>query len=387
MLAEYGCSPTFPTPGRVVQRHHDFVKRVQDSGAEIAVHGFDHVDLGVYKPEEASQQLIKASQVFAEYGIGIYGFRCPYLRYPSGLWEMLPKDLFVYSSNRAIWWDVVSTGVISRAAKSFGILGNFYQPASAAEMVCTPWIRSQVVEIPVSLPDDLQIYDGLRMGAEGLAQVWTEILHRTYRRGELFVLQFHPELAWRCQQPFRAVLEEAGQLKPSVWVARLRDIGQWWREKAGFQATVEDSPTGLHFSFTCSKRATILARGIPDLDQQPEWDGSYHRLLGITLDVPAQPRPLVGIAVDVPAHVASFLIDQGYILDTGPTAHECSIYLDADTLSRLPNQVQLVNMIEHSQAPLVRYWRWPDGARSAISITGDLDALSLVDYLTRLFVW
>ncbi|NLG49695.1 MAG: polysaccharide deacetylase family protein [Chloroflexi bacterium] len=385
-MAESGCSPTFPTPGRVVQRHHDFIRRVQASGAEIAVHGFEHVDLGVYKPEEASQQLVKASHVFAEHGIGVHGFRCPYLRCPSGLWESLPKDLFVYSSNRAIWWDVVSTSVISKAARSFGILGNFYQPASAAEMICTPWIRSQVVEIPVSLPDDLQIYDGLRLGAEGLTQIWTEILHRTYRRGELFVLQFHPELAWRCQQSFQAVLEEARHLKPSVWIARLRDIGQWWREKSDFQAAVNETPSGLHFIFTCSTRATILARGIPGLEQQPQWDGSYHRVQGLTLDVPAQPRPLVGIADDVPAHMISFLADQGYILDTGPTARECSIFLDAATLSRLPNQVQIVNMIEQSQAPLVRYWRWPDGARSAVSITGDLDALSLVDYLSRLIV-
>ncbi len=386
MLAEYGCAPTFPTPARVVQRHHTFITRVQSAGAEIAVHGFDHVDLGVYKPEDASQQLLRAAQVFAEHGISVYGFRCPYLRCPSGLHEALPENSFDYSSNRAIWWDVVPTGAISRASKSFGILKNFYQPTSSAETVCVPWIRSGIVEIPVSLPDDLQIYDGLHLGAEGMAQTWTEILHRTYRRGELFVLQFHPELAWRCQQPFRAVLEEARQLNPAVWVARLRDIGQWWREKAAFRVTTIETPTGLRLSFSCSERATILTRAIYKSNPQDSWDGIYHRLEGRTLNVPAQPRPFIGIAPEVPARIISFLTDQGYLLELGDRAQDCGIYLDTTTLANFPNQVQLVGLIENSTAPLVRYGRWPNGARSAISITGDLDALTLIDYMTRLFI-
>ena len=39
--------------------------------------------------------------------------------------------------------------------------------------------------------------------------------------------------------------------------------------------------------------------------------------------------------------------------------------------------------VEASTGPLVRVWRWPDGARSAVSIAGDLDALSITDYLAR----
>jgi hypothetical protein len=62
------------------------------------------------------------------------------------------------------------------------------------------------------------------------------------------------------------------------------------------------------------------------------------------------------------------------------------IYLDGEILAKLPNNVELINYIETSPAPLVRYWRWPDGAKSALSVTGDLDALSLLDYVSRLFI-
>jgi hypothetical protein len=101
------------------------------------------------------------------------------------------------------------------------------------------------------------------------------------------------------------------------------------------------------------------------------------------LDVPADPRPFVGIAGNVPGSVATFLREQGYILDPGESAARCGTYLDAAVLSNLASEVDLVNYIEDSHWPLVRYWPWPDGAKSALCVTGDLDALSLLDYASR----
>jgi len=80
------------------------------------------------------------------------------------------------------------------------------------------------------------------------------------------------------------------------------------------------------------------------------------------------------------------LREQGYILDTGETAMHCGTYIDAATLARLTSEVDLINYIEASPGPLIRYWRWPSGAKSALCVTGDLDALTLLDYASRLFV-
>ena len=92
----------------------------------------------------------------------------------------------------------------------------------------------------------------------------------------------------------------------------------------------------------------------------------------------------VGLPASAPEPVVAFLREQGYIVDTTDTAMRCAIYLDAGTLDGL-TQVQLVDHIEASPGPLARYWRWPDGAKSALCITGDLDALTLLDYAGRLF--
>lgn len=385
-LAEYGCAPTLPTPGRVVERYPQLIRHLQNLGAEIAVHGYDHVDLGAYSPAEAGEQLKRAAEVFAGHGIEVHGFRCPYLRCTDDLLNVLPEGMFDYSSNRAIWWDVIPSPEAHSVAPIGDALYRLYKPRSALDAICTPWTRSNMVEIPVSLPDDLQLHDGFHLGPEGITRAWSQILHRTHRRGELFVLQLHPELAWRGYQPLVALLHEATRLQPPVWIGRLRDISSWWREKLGFTVAISHTPKGLHISFTCSERATILARGLGSCDSERVWDGEYRQLRTRELEVPAEPRPFVGLPANAPKRIASFLREQGYLLETGETATRCTTYIDAATLAGLTSEVELIDYIEASTGPLVRFWRWPGAARSAMCLTGDLDALTLLDYASRLFV-
>jgi hypothetical protein len=40
-------------------------------------------------------------------------------------------------------------------------------------------------------------------------------------------------------------------------------------------------------------------------------------------------------------------------------------------------------VIEESKRPLVRLGTWPDGARSALAVTGDIDALTIWDFAAR----
>jgi hypothetical protein len=363
------------------------MRHLQDTGAELAVHGHDHVDLRAYPPAEACEQLVRAAQVFDRHGIERYGYRCPYLGCTDDLLGLLPEGVFEYSSNRAIEWDVVSAGDHDDANPTTSdVLRRVYQPMSALEVVCVPWTRSGIVEIPASLPDDLELHDALRLGPEGMTEAWGSLLRQTHRRGELFVLMYHPELAWRCRQPFEAILGEARSQRPRVWIARLRDISSWWREKADFSVDISPNAAGLKLSFTCSDRATILVRGLEVDGSGSKWDGEYTQLKSRKLIVPAEPRPFVGLPADTPEPTVHLLREQGYVLDTGELAARCATYIDTETQARLSSEVELVNSIEASAGPLVRYWRWPTGAKSALSVTGDLDALTLLDYASRLFI-
>ena len=383
-LAGHGCHPTFPIPGWILQRYSEFGRTLQSMGAELAIHGYQHVDFRSLSLLEAGQQFVKASAVFRESGIQADGYRCPYLSATEETETAIPNGLVQYSSNRAIWWeDVVSPG--TAATPVFTHLKQFYRAESSHAVVSTPRLTNRLVEIPCSLPDDLQLVDGLGLGPAGLRAVWLDMLQRIHERGELFVVLFHPESYEQCAEALENVLCEAKWMNPGVWIAQLRDVGRWWREKAGFSVDVQRLCSArVRMRFNCSERATILVRQLDAVNLQP-WSGAYQVLRGRTLDVANDVRPFVGLAPDVPPRVAAFLEEQGYILDRGDEARECGVYLTAESASRHGTEVQLLEYIESSPAPLVRFWRWPEDARSALCVTGDLDALSLTDYLGRVF--
>jgi peptidoglycan/xylan/chitin deacetylase (PgdA/CDA1 family) len=381
VLSARGCYPTFATPGRVVEKGGNFFKELTGMGAEIAIHGYDHVDFRSLSPAEAENQFVRAANAFDRYGIPFDGFRCPYLSWTDGMLESLPDSRLRYSSNTAIWWDVIPT---EEANSIFSHLWQFYRPLSSETSFSLPRSRGELVEIAASLPDDLQLVDGLGLGKEGLRRTWSDIVRRTHGRGDLFAPLFHPELFEDCRLAFENILDEARDLRPRVWVTQLRDVARWWRERETF--TVERGGNGsrLRLRFDCSERATILTRNVRTNAPTRSWDGSYDVVDARELEAGGGERPLVGLAPSAPADTLVLLREHGYITDTSEDARECSIYLTPSLLRELATEVALVDFIESSRAPLVKFGRWPDEARSAFCVAGDLDALSLRDYAARI---
>lgn len=382
-LASYHCTPSFPTPGRVVARHPAFFRELESRGVELAVHGYDHVDFRSLSPAQAREQFLRAADAFSQHGIRVDGFRCPYLSYAHEMAGSVPAGVFQYSSNESIWWQTTA-GSQHDATAVLHALQRFYHAASAETTVAVPRIAGELVEIPALSPDDLQLHDGLQLGADGMGAAWVELLHRIHERGEVFVLVFHPELYYRCAAGFARLLTEAQSLQPAVWVTTLREVSRWWREKAACTATLTGSARAQCLRLTCSERASVLVRNIDTAGSSCAWHGAYRLLAGRTLEVPAGQRPFLGVSPDVPPRTLTFLHEQGYIIDRSELAPTCGVYLDAASLPDMADEVRLIDVIESSTAPLVRFWRWPRGARSALCITGDLDALSLVDYAARI---
>jgi hypothetical protein len=380
-----GCAPTFFTPAIIVQRNPAFIRSLQDTGAEIAVHGYHHINLGDLPVEQAIRQLLRAVKTFEHFGIKLHGLRCPYIGYSEELLDALPDGVFDYSSNQAIFWDMVGQHKDENKSSFFITLSKFYQAKDASKNICIPLRRSNLLEIPVCVPDDLQLRDGMQLDQAGFLNVWDLILHQTHLRGELFTLIFHTELASFCGDPIIELVKHARQYQPAVWITRLHEISDWWSEKATFRVEISSTSNCLQLTFINSPRATILVRGLDIGGSGTPWYGSYYLLRSPTLEVPTIPRPFIGLSSDVPENTVTFLHEQGYILEVSEDAIHCGTYIDAAMLAQLTNEVQLINYIEASMGPLVRYWRWPDRAKSALCITGDLDALSLRDYAFRVF--
>lgn len=381
-LANLGCSPTLPTPGDIVNRYPKFIQKLQDKGVEIAVHSYHHKNLSEIPLEEALQQLERAVKVFAKYDIDVHGFRCPYLGHTADLIESIPQGLFKYSSNKAIFWKPK----IETPEKDlfYVTLDNFYQGENSENVICAPQLKENLIEIPVCVPDDLQLMDGLKMQSEDVFQEWKSIQNEIYRRGELFTILFHPELAHLCNNPFLALLDYIQASQPAVWVAKLSEISDWWLEKAKFSVEIIENNEELIIKIISSPRATILFRNHLN-NTFKFWDGNYWQINGSQISIPKQPRPFIGLEKDVPESIVSFLQEQGYIIDQSEKAYDCSLFFDHSSILGFQSPLSLVEFIESKSTPLLRFGRWPNGAKSAFCLSGDLDVLSLFDYAARVF--
>ncbi len=381
---QFDCSPTFPVPGQVIENNSSYILSLQDRGAEIAVHGYNHVNLKTYAPKDASSQLIHAVKVFTENGIKVHGFRCPYLSSSDSLLEALPIGVFNYSSNKAVKWDFEKPDNGKFNPIMFKTISSFYMPEAASIKRCLPWVQSNLIEIPVSVPDDLQLKDGMGFSQEDLARSWVKLLNKTYNQAEIFNLMFHPELASYCLYPFVVLLKAAREYTPKIWVAPLFEIAKWWREKSTLSVTIERTiDNSLKVTLPQSSGANWVARGF-DFIESSTWIRNYKSLSGNSYILPSNVRPFIGVDKNVPQKLIDSLINQGYIIDQSDLGRNCSIYLDHKSLENYSFEADLVDMIEISSSPLIRLWPWPAKYQSALCITGDLDALSIKDYLNRL---
>jgi hypothetical protein len=405
-LAERGGAVTLFAPGTILERYPEAIALFREAGMEIGMHGWEHVDLRSYPVEEARAQLIRATQAFDDRDMMVHGFRCPYLGHSDALIASLPAGMVQYSSNAAVWWDVISASDLGRGNAVYDATLAFYAPRASHTFVSIPWQRANLIEIPVSLPDDMLLFDGIFRDVDAMTEAWRGIMAQTYHRGELFNLIFHPELADREQAPFGSLLAEGQRLNPPVWAARLCDVSEWWQEKRRLGAVWnshgtsqptsaggQDAQVGEQLRVTfeeCTKRTTLLFRGLAVAGTEP-WDGEYRRLLiespgEVVVTLPGDPRPFLGVTAAVPEATRTLLRDLGYILETDPEwVGRCGVVIDERTLQEHSHDVALVEHIEATTAPLVRFWPWPDGTRSALCFSGDLDALSLTDYAARLF--
>jgi hypothetical protein len=106
-------------------------------------------------------------------------------------------------------------------------------------------------------------------------------------------------------------------------------------------------------------------------------------LAGTELDLPEGPRPFIGIHPSCPPGLAHFLREQGYLVDITERPDRNTTFLERQRFTRADER-PLLDEIERGGFPLLRMGRWPAGARSALAITGDVDALTIWDYGFRL---
>jgi hypothetical protein len=176
----------------------------------------------------------RAVQLFREHAVPYTGFRAPYLHWNEDTMRVVEDYKFRYSSNRTVFWNVIDEDSLQARQREGLERGRaFYRPVSVDRMIVLPYRLRGFVEIPVSLPDDEILIDRMYINdADYLGEVWSRILEESYRRGELFTLQLHPERIDFFADALRGLLGVVRSKKPGIWVATLDQIAEWWVDKA-----------------------------------------------------------------------------------------------------------------------------------------------------------
>jgi peptidoglycan/xylan/chitin deacetylase (PgdA/CDA1 family) len=384
ILEEFGCGATFPITASVLARHGLTIQKYQSHNIEFAIHGYLHVDYSQLSAEEQISHFRKATQVFRDQGIRYDGFRSPYLRWNEHTLMALGQAGFGYDSSTSLGWDIEERHVTESYERAL----SFYTAKSAAEYLALPEIDSWggLVRVPYCLPDDEALVERLNWsGSHEMNRVWPAISNQIHQRGELFCLGLHPERIAECSEALVATLRAVHAMGPAVWRACLRDIVAWWKARA--DATLEISDVENHVLQLCVNGPTGVTLMLRSLDVktavEPWFDG-YQLATEMPCIVRVNRRPFIGVSPDAAPSMISFLNQQGYIVETALNVDVYPLYLDSRSFSREDERL-LVAQIEGADFPLARLGRWPNGARSAFCVTGDIDALTLWDYGLRLF--
>jgi hypothetical protein len=381
ILEPFNCQATWPVTAVALARNSATIRKYQARGIEFAIHGYLHVDYSQLSLEEQNTHLRKARRMFEDYGVHFEGFRSPYLRWNEHTLAALRENGLSYDSSASLVWDVAQEHITDSYDRALA----FYGALSAADYPALPYLdgAGDLVRIPYCLPDDESLVERLRWRSRSeMNQMWPAMFRQTHAQGELFALGLHPERVAECSDALIATLQEVHTAGPAVWCARLAEIAAWW--KARSQAVVEIAGQDSTLQLTCNAPtgATLLLRSLDVQTLTEPWFDGYQRASQMPCVVRAQKRPFIGVSPDAAPALVSFLKQQGYIVETSLNPDRHSFYLDRSAFFS-EDKRRLIAQIEGSDLPLARLGRWPNGARSALSVTGDIDALTLWDYGLR----
>ncbi|MFQ6055651.1 MAG: hypothetical protein ACE5J3_06690, partial [Methanosarcinales archaeon] len=116
--------------------------------------------------------------------------------------------------------------------------------------------------------------------------------------------------------------------------------------------------------------------------QAINWYGHYKIINAKSFKIKSNYPPFIGVCPDAPEELVTFLREEGFYVDESTSKDKFKIYLDIDNFNE-EYKLSILQEIEKSDVPLIRIWRWPYCARSALSITGDIDAMTIWDYVRR----
>jgi peptidoglycan/xylan/chitin deacetylase (PgdA/CDA1 family) len=198
----------FRSSWNLVPRRYDVgdetVAALADAGFEVGVHGLYH-DGRDLESEKMLRRRLPEMREWAERWHAV-GFRSPATH---RTWELMPLLHFDYDSS---YPDT-----------------DPYEPVGGGCCSWLPFMNDDLVELPITLPQDHTLYEILRAPA---AAHWCAKADAVADRGGMALLITHPDYMLDAARldDYRAFLAHTAE-RAGVWRALPRDVSAWWRRR------------------------------------------------------------------------------------------------------------------------------------------------------------
>jgi hypothetical protein len=75
---------------------------------------------------------------------------------------------------------------------------------------------------------------------------------------------------------------------------------------------------------------------------------------------------------------------EGFVVEQSDQRDNYGVYFNNLAQFKEADEKWLTEELQQSNTPIIRYGRWPNRAKSALSITGDIDSMTLGDFVLRI---
>jgi len=373
-------------------------RKLRRIGHDVAAHGYVHTNMKAKSKREQIEIIRKCSRVFEQFRIPVTGFRCPYLSYNSDTLDVLQRGNFSWTSNNMILWHNGSdNGNGSRAQKSLDKISSLYTIEEGENHSSLPRFRQNCIDIPITGPDDEMLLERFKVRSKRkIVETWMKVLQRTHEKGELFHLLFHPERFDHIRDCVTELVGALHGLSEPVWPASLAEITQWWRARKNSSWQHERLADGRWRTWVrMPQHGTMLTKVRNGMTGEgTSFFGSYKKVMaaesrnGDSL-FPCHEglKATIGISPFCSPRVEAFLREEGFLVERSNSPDDHPLFVDGYGTFQKRDEPGLLERIEETSLPVFMLWRWPSGARSAFTISADVDSVTLMDFVRRAFAF
>lgn len=344
---------------------------------EVGLHGHHHVDHALLDGRLQNNEICKGLAQFESCGISVRGFRGPFLRFNDETNRAAVDNGLSWVSHTAmLFYQNICSSEIKKSMNARRVL-DFYTQKPHELQPSVPFWEGKCLELPVSLPDDEILIDRLGISDPSrIAEIWLDMLAFSRREGELFNLLIHPERMDLVAEPLESLLKTAVSYG-DIWIASLDEIARWWHERlesSFIEKDVEDKRTFKFYVPSDSQRCSFMLHKPGGSEEFLEINKNRNFSINGSL------KPVVGLPPGYCEKGAPCLTNEGFLVEPKGDLPNCSHLLEGRCAG---NRREIIESLKHTRGDILRIWRWPKRFKSALAVSADVDAITVLDFVRR----